>query len=215
MSDPAPGTQTWIDAIATPFDRAWRAVVRQGGTGPRPRIEDCLAGVEGARRSLLLEELLRIELDWRREAGEAPTAEEYQSRFPEHARTIGGLFAEAAPSPPRPPIVDGGRGEVDDPRPIAGPADAIGPDRPPAIEADPDATLSYSVARGDGKVEPLLSQQDFEQLATTFFPGMVLQGRYILERELGRGGMGMVFLGRDNRLNPRAVSLNLNSRSPL
>ena len=35
---------------------------------------------------------------------------------------------------------------------------------------------------------------------------MVLQGRYVLERELGRGAMGLVFLGRDNRLGrPVAV----------
>jgi hypothetical protein len=48
----------------------------------------------------LLEELLRIELHWRREAGESPTSEEYQSRFPGHARTIEGVFAEAAPHRP-------------------------------------------------------------------------------------------------------------------
>ena len=52
-----------------------------------------------------------------------------------------------------------------------------------------------------GKVEPLLSAQDLEQLASTFTPGMVLQGRYMLEQELGRGAMGLVFLGRDNRLD--------------
>jgi tRNA A-37 threonylcarbamoyl transferase component Bud32 len=102
MNDRPQGTQTWIDAIAMPFDRAWRASVRQGCLGQRPRIEDCLAGLEGPRRSQLLEELLRIELHWRREAGEAPTAEEYQSRFPGHARTIEGVFAKAAPAPPQP-----------------------------------------------------------------------------------------------------------------
>jgi serine/threonine protein kinase len=71
---------------------------------------------------------------------------------------------------------------------------------------DSDATLSYSVARGNGQVEPLLSPQDLDQLASTFRPGIVLQGRYVLERELGRGAMGIVFLGRDNRLGrPVAV----------
>ena len=77
MSDHTQGTETWIDTIATPFDRAWRASVRQGCLGQRPRIEDCLAGLEGPRRSQFLEELKRIELDRRREAGEAPTAEEW------------------------------------------------------------------------------------------------------------------------------------------
>jgi serine/threonine protein kinase len=102
MNDRTQRPQTWIDAIATPFDRAWRACVRQGCIGQRPRIEDSLAGLEGPRRSQLLEELLRIELHWRREAGEVPTSEEYQSRFPGHAPTIEGVFAKVAPAPPQP-----------------------------------------------------------------------------------------------------------------
>jgi serine/threonine protein kinase len=70
------------------------------------------------------------------------------------------------------------------------------------------------VAREGGKVEPLLTPQDLEQLATTFFPGMVLQGRYVLERELGRGAMGVVFLGRDNRLDrPVAIKVILPGES--
>ncbi len=44
VSNRSQGTQTWIDKIATPFDRAWRANVLEGGIGQRPRIEDCLAG---------------------------------------------------------------------------------------------------------------------------------------------------------------------------
>jgi serine/threonine protein kinase len=56
------------------------------------------------------------------------------------------------------------------------------------------------VVREGSEVEPLLSAQDFDQLVSTFTPGMIVQGRYVLERELGRRGMGLVFLGRDNRL---------------
>jgi serine/threonine-protein kinase len=75
-------------------------------------------------------------------------------------------------------------------------------------------TLSYSVVRKDGNVEQLLRAQDVNQLASSFAPGMVLQGRYVLDRELGRGGMGMVFLGRDNRLDrPVAIKAILPSDS--
>jgi hypothetical protein len=35
MNDRTQGTETWIDAIATPFDRAWRASVRHGRVGSR------------------------------------------------------------------------------------------------------------------------------------------------------------------------------------
>jgi hypothetical protein len=108
MSDRSEGTQTWIDKIATPFDRAWRAYVREGGIGQRPRIEDCLAGIDGPERSELLAELLRIELEWRREAREAPTLGEYQARFPGHARTIERLFAGAAPDAALGPVRDVG-----------------------------------------------------------------------------------------------------------
>ena len=62
------------------------------------------------------------------------------------------------------------------------------------------------MAREGGKVEPLSSAQDLDQLASNFTAGMVLQGRYMLERELGRGAMGLVFLGRDNRLD-RSVAI--------
>jgi tetratricopeptide (TPR) repeat protein/serine/threonine protein kinase len=83
-----------------------------------------------------------------------------------------------------------------------------------ADAVDSDVTLSYSAARDGGPVEPLLSAQDLEQLANTFTPGMVLQGRYVLERELGRGGMGLVFLGRDNRLDrPVAIKAILPGES--
>jgi tetratricopeptide (TPR) repeat protein len=63
------------------FEAAWRA-------GLRPRIEDHLAGVPEAERPALLRELLLLELDYRRLAGERPGGEEYLARFPEHAAAL-------------------------------------------------------------------------------------------------------------------------------
>src|SRR5262249_10659705 len=156
----------------------------------------------------LLEELLRVELSNRRAAGETPSPEEYVIRFPKDEATIRAIVTEGgdvnvhpssadAATPLQPLREDGGRSDAEGPPAPPGPNGAARSHEPGAPDAAPDATLSYSVARGDGKVEPLLSPQDLEQLATTFFPGMVLQGRYVLERELGRGAMGLVFLGRD------------------
>jgi serine/threonine protein kinase len=106
-------------------------------------------------------------------------------------------------TPPRPATASHGPA-----RP--GPDSATRTSEPDSFDADHDATLSYSVAREGGKVEPLLGAEDLEHLAGTFFRGTVLQGRYVLELELGRGAMGLVFLGRDNRLDrPVAIKVIL------
>ena len=63
------------DAECDRFESAWRA-------GRRPRIEDHLAAVPEAQRPALLRELVLLETDYRRLAGEQPSAEEYLARFP-------------------------------------------------------------------------------------------------------------------------------------
>jgi hypothetical protein len=205
MDDPSQGTRTWVDRIATLFDRAWHA-------GKRPRIEDYLSGVAGPRRSQLLEELLRVELDYRRKLGETPTEEEYGQRFPEHDSLIRKMLAELVATSP--PSVDEQRaqngGEATS---LQGHTTTVTKtDHPRRGSADDDATLTYSAARADGLVEPLLSPQDLDGLASVFVSSLVLQDRYVLERELGRGGIGLVFLGRDRRLErPVAIKLILPS----
>src|SRR5262245_13185970 len=75
---------------------------------------------------------------------------------------------------------------------------------------DPDATLTYSVGRGGGQVGPLIDADQSQRLCGAFAPGVVIQGRYGIERELGRGGMGVGFLGRDLRLSrPIAIKVIL------
>ncbi len=124
------------------------------------------------------------------------------------------VAAKAEQTPPQPQREDGERYDTDSPRASSGQDGATRSYEPKASDADPDATLCYSVAQEGGEAEPLLSAQDLDLLASTFTPGMVLQGRYVLERELGRGAMGLVFLGRDKRLDrPVAIKAILPGES--
>jgi serine/threonine protein kinase len=77
-----------VDQVCDAFEQAWMS-------GARPALEDRLGSVAEASRPLLLEELIRIELEWRWRRGERPAAAEYRTRFPACAGAIDGWLAEA------------------------------------------------------------------------------------------------------------------------
>jgi hypothetical protein len=64
-----------VDRICDRVEQAWVA-------GERPRIEDALAEVPAEARPALLWELVRLEVCYRQQRGEAPTPGEYHARFP-------------------------------------------------------------------------------------------------------------------------------------
>jgi serine/threonine protein kinase len=80
-----------IDPVCDAFEVAWKR-------GQWPVIEEHLGRVVEAVRPLLLEELVRTELEWRYLLGEQPAAEEYTSRFPACAASLPGWLAEARAS---------------------------------------------------------------------------------------------------------------------
>ena len=65
-----------LDKTCDGFEAAWRA-------GQRPRLEDFLAEVDGPARVVLLRDLIAVDVDYRRLAGEMPQPDDYGARFPE------------------------------------------------------------------------------------------------------------------------------------
>ena len=62
-----------VDELCDRFERAWRA-------GDRPKIEDYLVAHDEPEYRVLLEELIRLDVEFRRQAGENPCSADY-ARF--------------------------------------------------------------------------------------------------------------------------------------
>src|SRR5262245_60158089 len=79
-----------IDRLIDEFEGEWAA-------GRRPRIEQSLESVSESERRRVFRELLTLELTYRTKAGDAPTRDEYQSRFPAHVSLIREVLGVGTP----------------------------------------------------------------------------------------------------------------------
>jgi serine/threonine-protein kinase len=87
MSDTLPetgGTQAWdfesqIDEVCDLFEAAWKA-------GGRPRIEDYLKDSPAPARVALLRELIPLDMEYRKGAGDTVSEDDYRERFPSWSR---------------------------------------------------------------------------------------------------------------------------------
>lgn len=94
MSDASPTPDNLHDSVdrecvarvSEQFEQAWCS-------GERPRLRRYLAGLPQSTREALFRQLLRMEVDLRRRAGEIPTADEYRAGFPEHLDAVDDVFA--------------------------------------------------------------------------------------------------------------------------
>ncbi len=85
MNEPPTFSATEVDAliesICDAFERDW-------GQGRRPLIEQFLDRIPPGHRTNLLHELIHIDSEWRRKAGEFPTRDDYAGRFSEFASEL-------------------------------------------------------------------------------------------------------------------------------
>ena len=128
--------------------------------GQQQRIEEFWQVFPESLRGAALSELLPLEFSLRRAAGDTVTPEEFAERFPEHAELIAELFDQSAASDKTPA---GSSQQVE--------TSNIGQTLLVGREQD-RFKPAPATNRGDAKSVP-------EQM-----------GRYRIERELGRGGMG-------------------------
>jgi tRNA A-37 threonylcarbamoyl transferase component Bud32 len=85
FSDPALPELLEIDRLCLGFEDAWQA-------GSRPDLLTVIEGAAPAIRGDLLPELLRLEVYYRRQAGEQPAASDYSPSMPEWASAVERVF---------------------------------------------------------------------------------------------------------------------------
>ena len=93
-----------VDAIAYRFELAWKAAA---APDQRPRLADYLAGVPEAERPTLLAELIALDIEYRRRAGERPQPDDYVGRFPMlDPNWLAESFTSPGPDTPAVPVGD-------------------------------------------------------------------------------------------------------------
>jgi serine/threonine protein kinase len=168
------------DRVCKEFEAAWKA-------GERPHIADYLDQAPELDRPALLPQLVLLEVDYRRRAGEQPSREEYLARFPEYAELLGALFSEL------------------------GSTDTVA--RPPEVSEGLPTTGPFSGGSSrDGGSDVTTVPPDDSPFGTA--PSLpVIPGYEILE-PLSRGGMGVVYKARQLNLD-RLVVLKMIRRPEL
>jgi serine/threonine protein kinase len=88
----SPAQLQQLDQACDQFEAAWKA-------GPPPRLEEHLGALPSELRGPVLTELLRIDLNYRRQVNQKPTAAEYVQRFPDQTAAVEAAFQPESSGP--------------------------------------------------------------------------------------------------------------------
>src|SRR5262245_6903982 len=185
-----------LEEVCCRFEHSWRV-------GPRPRLEDFLAGAEGFERQVLLRELLELDVHYRRRAGEVPTVGDYAKHFPDASALWSEVFPEDGDIPrasgadnttdaaehtgpyPKPVSLDSSQARPDE-------ADQSGP--APASSSDTSSASRFRVRRfhAKGGLGEVFVAEDVElhrevalkQIQRDFTAHEQSRARFVLEAEI-------------------------------
>jgi tetratricopeptide (TPR) repeat protein len=165
--------------VTTPFEQvisACKAFTEDCKPGAAPSIGAYLAQVPEDAQPTLLRNLLAIEVERRRAAGEQPNVEEYLARFPRYADLIRDAFLQLSSAS----------------------------DRSSSGWRQGAARTGKFLEPSTGAADAARTPSPPPQAAAARMPAASRLGEYRLLRELGRGGMGVVYeavhLQRGNRV---------------
>jgi serine/threonine protein kinase len=192
-----------IKEVCDRFEAAWK---QAGATGPRPQIENYLSDTSEPERSVLLRELVALEIAFRRKLGDELKPEGYQHRFPRLDRAwlaseLAASVAVATVSAVSTPTADASTAQSEkpsasDPKRMRCPhchnPIQITDDRPDEILC-PGCGSSFRVR---------------EARVTDTTQGMKPLGKFQLLSRVGIGAFGAVWRARDSELD-RIVALKI------
>jgi WD40 repeat protein/tRNA A-37 threonylcarbamoyl transferase component Bud32 len=100
---PANQSELRIDRVCDQFEQAWKSAGPAGEN--RPLIEQFVTLKECSSRPWLIEEILALDIAYRRRLGERPSLADYKTRFPDALELMTPLFVET-PNPSGPDVTD-------------------------------------------------------------------------------------------------------------